>query len=154
MTSTNDSGRPTDDSACSTAASTGPGDSTRPADTRRRTGRSAEDLCARQLRRRGWQILARNWRIKPGELDLIARSGQTLVVVEVKSTHTHLRAGPLTPALAVNAKKQRRIRLLAEAWLAGPGRHLPIEDVRFDVVGILFDRDGNVAEYEHIENAF
>lgn len=129
-------------------------ESARLSDPRRRTGQSAEEICARELRRRGWRILARNWRIRMGELDLIARDGRTLVVVEVKSNHTHLRAGPLTPALAVNRAKQHRIRRLAEVWLAGAGRHLPIEDVRFDVVGILFDREGNVKEYEHIENAF
>ncbi len=118
------------------------------------TGRSAEEICARRLRRRGWQILARNWRIKAGELDLVARSGRTLVVVEVKSTHVGLRTGPVRPALAVGPDKQRRLRRLAAAWMAGPGRGLMVRDVRFDVVGILFSRDGELVDYDHIENAF
>lgn len=121
---------------------------------RLRTGRSAEEICARRLRRLGWQVLARNWRIRAGELDLVARAGQTLVVVEVKSTHSDLRAGPERPALAVGPEKQRRLRRLAEAWLAGPGRGLSVRDVRFDVVGVRFDHDGEVAAYDHIENAF
>ncbi len=121
---------------------------------RLRTGRSAEEICANRLRRRGWQILARNWRIKAGELDIVARTGQTLIVVEVKSTHTGLKTGPVTPALAVGPDKQRRLRRLAEAWLAGQGRGLLIRDIRFDVVGILFDRDGEISAYDHIENAF
>lgn len=107
-----------------------------------------------RLRRRGWLILARNWRIRAGELDLIARDGTTLVIVEVKSTHSGLRRGPTAPALAVGINKQRRIRRLASAWLAGHGRNLNFADVRFDVVGILFDHDGEIAAYDHIENAF
>lgn len=121
---------------------------------RLRTGRSAEQICADRLRQRGWQILARNWRIRAGELDIVARTGRTLVVVEVKSTHTGLRTGPVTPALAVGPDKQRRLRRLAEAWLAGKGRGTMIRDVRFDVVGILFDRDGGIVAYDHIEDAF
>ncbi|MDQ2699871.1 MAG: YraN family protein, partial [Actinomycetota bacterium] len=61
---------------------------------------------------------------------------------------------PVAPALAVGPNKQRRLRRLAEAWLAGKGRGLLIRDIRFDVVGILFDRDGEIAAYDHIENAF
>ncbi|MCB0828830.1 MAG: YraN family protein [Solirubrobacterales bacterium] len=123
-------------------------------DPRRRTGRSAEQICARRLSRRGWQILARNWAIRAGELDLIARAGTTLVIVEVKSTHSGLRLGPTAPALAVGPDKQRRIRRLAAAWLATHGRKLAYRDVRFDVVGIRFDHDGEVASYEHLEDAF
>jgi len=118
------------------------------------TGKSAEDICADRLRRRGWQILARNWRIKAGELDLVARTGRTLVVVEVKSAHAGLRLGPPVPAHAVGPNKQRRLRRLADAWLAGHGRALLVRDVRFDVVGIVFGRDGKVISYDHIENAF
>lgn len=123
-------------------------------DPRRKTGQHAEDICARRLARRGWQILARNWRIRAGELDLIARTGGTLVIVEVKSTHSGLGRGPTAPALSVDPNKQRRIRRLASAWLAGHGRNLAFEDVRFDVVGILFDHDGEIGDYDHIENAF
>lgn len=123
-------------------------------DPRRRTGRSAEDLVAERLARRGWRILARNWRIKAGELDLIARDGSTLVFAEVKSNHSDLRRGPTAPALAVGSNKQRRIRRLASAWLAGHGRNLGFRDVRFDVVGVLFDHEGEVAAFDHIENAF
>ena len=84
-------------------------------DDRRATGRSAEDICARRLRERGWRILARNWRIRPGELDLIALAGSTLVIVEVKAHHQGLRRGPVHPVLAVGPNKQRRIRRLASA---------------------------------------
>jgi len=123
-------------------------------DDRRQTGQSAEDICAARLRQRGWRILARNWRIRAGELDLIALTGRTLVIVEVKAHHQGLRRGPTAPVLAVGPNKQRRIRRLASAWIAGRGRHLGFRDVRFDVVGITFDHDGEVAVYDHLENAF
>jgi putative endonuclease len=120
---------------------------------RQRTGRSAEDLAAERLVRRGWQILDRNWRIRIGELDLIARENATLVFVEVKSTHSGLRHGPTTPALAVGPDKQRRIRRLATAWLAGHD-HPAFEDIRFDVIGIRFGHRGETATFDHFENAF
>jgi len=123
-------------------------------DQRRETGRSAEDLCAARLRRRGWEILARNWRIKAGEIDLIARAGDTLVVVEVKSHHAGPRLGPTAPVLAVGPNKQRRLRRLASAWIAGHGRRLAFCDVRFDVVGVTFDRRDRVVAYDHLEDAF
>jgi len=123
-------------------------------DTRRKTGRNAEDICASRIRRRGWQILARNWRIRAGELDLVARAGNTLVVIEVKAHHAGPRRGPTAPVLAVGPNKQRRLRRLASAWVAGHGRRLAFREVRFDVVGITFDREGRVLAYEHIENAF
>lgn len=123
-------------------------------DQRRATGQSAEDICAARLDSRGWRILARNWRIKAGELDLIALAGPVLVIVEVKAHHLGSRRGPTAPVLAVGPNKQRRIRRLASAWIAGHGRRVAFRDVRFDVVGITFDRDGEVAGFEHLENAF
>lgn len=123
-------------------------------DHRRSTGQHAENICAERLRARGWTILARNWRIKAGELDLIALTGQVLVVVEVKSHHVGLRHGPTAPVLAVGPNKQRRIRRLASAWIAGHGRRVGFRQVRFDVVGITFDREGGVTAYDHLEDAF
>lgn len=123
-------------------------------DPRRETGRRAEEICARTLRREGWWILERNWRIKAGELDLIARKGPVLAIVEVKATHTGLSTGPTSPAFAVGSNKQRRLRRLASAWIATNGRRIAFQEVRFDVVGVLFNRDESVAEYDHIENAF
>lgn len=121
---------------------------------RLRTGKRAEDLCAERVDARGWTVLARNWRIRAGELDLIARDGDTVVFIEVKATHTDIRNGPVAPALAVGPQKQRRIRRLASGWLAGPGRRHRFRDVRFDVVGVTFAPGGELVAYDHIENAF
>lgn len=123
-------------------------------DQRRKTGQSAEDICAARLQARGWRILARNWRIRAGEIDLIALAGQVLVIVEVKAHNPGSLHGPTAPVLAVGPNKQRRLRRLASAWIAGHQHHTSFRDVRFDVVGITFDRDGKVAGYDHLENAF
>ena len=77
-----------------------------------------------------------------------------LVVIEVKSNHLGLRRGPTSPVLAVGPNKQRRIRRLASAWIAGHGRRVAFRDVRFDVVGITFDQEGRVVTWDHLEDAF
>lgn len=123
-------------------------------DHRRQTGSRAEDICAARMKACGWQVLARNWRIRAGELDLIALKGETLAIVEVKSLHLGGRRGPVSPALAVDAAKQRRIRRLASAWLAGYGARVRFRELRFDVVGVTFDSGGDLIAYDHLENAF
>lgn len=123
-------------------------------DDRKITGDTAEEICANRLRQRGWRILGRNWRIRAGELDLIALTGDVLVVVEVKSHRLGSTRGPASPVLAVGHNKQRRIRRLASAWVAGHGRRVPFRSIRFDVVGITFDRSGKLIAYDHLEDAF
>jgi putative endonuclease len=125
-----------------------------PGDPRRALGSHAEDVCEWQLRQRGWRILDRNWRVRMGEIDLVAMDGDTLVIVEVKAHRSSNRAGPPAPALAVGPQKQRRLRRLATAWLMSRLQGRPFEDLRFDVVGITFAPDGRVAAYQHLEDAF
>ena len=101
-------------------------------DARRAYGQAGEDRAAAWYRARGYEVLARNWRCRDGELDLVVRRGRTLVFVEVKARRTD-RFG--IPAEAVTPTKQRRLRTLA-------GRYLDATDarpksLRFDVVSIL-----------------
>lgn len=122
--------------------------------SRQRIGRLAEDLVADRLAAAGWEVLERNARTRHGELDIVARDGRTLVFVEVKAGRADSRFGPERPVLAVDARKQRRIRRLATAWLAA-NRDLPRCDrIRFDAVGVTLDRAGHPLAVEHIENAF
>ncbi len=123
-------------------------------DSRRETGQAAERLCEGELRQRGWSILDRNWRIRLGEIDLVARDGRTLVIVEVKSSRPGRGAGPVTPVLAVDRRKQQRLRRLATAWLVARQSHVSFDEIRFDVVGVTFAADGSVAAWEHIEGAY
>ena len=121
---------------------------------RQRLGQRAEDLVAGRLVAAGWELLERNARTRYGELDLIGLDGDTLVVVEVKAGRAGSASGPERPVLAVDFRKQRRVRRLATAWLS-ERRDLPrYADIRFDAVGVTFDGGGAVADYEHIEGAF
>jgi putative endonuclease len=121
---------------------------------RQRTGQRAEELVARRLAAAGWKIVERNARTRHGELDIVARDGRSLVFVEVKAGREHASFGPERPILAVDARKQRRVRKLASAWMAERRDLPPYAEIRFDAVGVTFDRAGRVADYEHIPGAF
>jgi putative endonuclease len=120
---------------------------------RQSMGRRAEELVACRLAAAGWEILERNARTRHGELDIVAREGRTLVFVEVKAGRRGATVGPERPVLAVDARKQRRLRRLAAAWLAERRDAPQCRSIRFDVVGVSFDR-GRPVEAEHIRNAF
>jgi putative endonuclease len=77
-----------------------------------RRGRAAEWLCLWHLRLRGWHVLARQWRCPSGEIDILARRGGVLAVIEVK------RRGDIgAAAAAVSPRQRRRIARAAEAYL-------------------------------------
>lgn len=121
---------------------------------RQRIGRAAEDLVARQLAQRGWEIVERNARTRFGELDIVARDGCTLVFVEVKAGRAGSAYGPERPVLGVDHRKQRRVRRLAAAWMAERRTAPFYDEIRCDAVGVRFDLNGNPLEVEHIEGAF
>ncbi|MGI8460209.1 MAG: YraN family protein [Solirubrobacterales bacterium] len=126
-------------------------------DRRQLLGASAEDLAASRLAGAGCRVVARNARVRyaelgiAGEIDLIAIDRGTLVFVEVKAGRAGARTGPQRPVLAVDSRKQRRLRRLARAWLASeePPR---FEAIRFDVIGVLFG--AGAPELEWIRDAF
>jgi putative endonuclease len=121
---------------------------------RQRIGRAAEDLVATRLARANWEILERNARTRYGELDLIALDDRTLVFVEVKAGRQGSTYGPERPVLAVDRRKQQRVRRLAVAWMS-ERRGLPrYDEIRFDAIGVSFNRAGRVTGVEHIEAAF
>jgi len=121
---------------------------------RQRTGRLAEALVAARLAAAGWEVLARNARTRHGEIDIVARDGRALVFVEVKAGREGAAFGPERPLLAIDRRKQLRVRRLATAWMA-ERRDLPRYDrIRFDAVGVTLDRAGRITDYEHIPGAF
>ncbi len=123
--------------------------------TRLRLGRAAEDLVASRLAAAHWEVLERNARTRFGELDLVALDGSTLVFLEVKAGREGSDLGPERPVLAIGPRKQRQVRRLATAWMAERRRDLPrYDEIRFDAVGVTFDRAGDVADYDHIQGAF
>jgi putative endonuclease len=121
---------------------------------RQSMGRRAERLVAQRLAAAGWEIVERNARTRFGELDIVARDGTTLVFVEVKAGRQGAAFGPERPVLAVDARKQRQVRRLATAWMAERRDAPPYRQIRFDAVGVSFDRAGRAVEVEHIRAAF
>jgi putative endonuclease len=121
---------------------------------RQRIGRAAEDLVARRLAERGWEIVERNARTRYGELDIVARDGRTLVFVEVKAGRAGSAFGPERPVLGVDRRKQLRVRKLATAWMAKRRDSPYYAEIRFDAVGVTFDHDDRVVDVEHVPAAF
>jgi putative endonuclease len=106
-------------------------------DPRQALGVSGENLACEELRRRGYEILERRYRTRFGEIDIIARDGQTIVFVEVKARLTDDFGGA---AAAITGWKQRRIAGMAVDYLAR--RRLHECRCRFDVVAIDFEPAG------------
>ncbi|MFF3456619.1 YraN family protein [Streptomyces sp. NPDC002730] len=102
-------------------------------------GRYGEELAARLLAEAGMTVLARNWRCgRAGEIDIVARDGDAVVVCEVKTR----RAGCFEhPMAAVTPRKAERLRRLAECWLESHGGSPP-DGVRIDLVGVVLPRRG------------
>jgi len=100
------------------------------------SGRRGEDLAHRYLRQQGFIIVARNYRLSSGEAeaDLIARDGEDLVIVEVKTRET-AEYGP--PERAVSAEKQRHLIRVGREYARKTAT--PWERVRFDVVSIVLE---------------
>lgn len=107
-------------------------------------GRTGEDLAADFLERAGMVILERNFRCVRGEVDIIARDGDDVVFVEVKTRRTAALGSPLE---AVTPMKLRRLRMLSGIWLGQQSRFFP--STRIDGLGIVMEP---VTEYFHCPN--
>lgn len=109
----------------------------------RNFGNAGEDAACAYLEKRGYSILARNFRRRCGEIDIIAQKRDTIAFVEVKR-RSGLKFGQ--PAEAVTAQKQRHILQTAMLYIQENG--LEDADIRFDIIEIL------PARVHHIQNAF
>jgi len=109
-------------------------------------GKAGEELALKHLRKSGYTILAVNWYYGHEEIDIIAKDGETLVVVEVKT-----RAGTDfgEPEFAVNRRKQKSIVRVADAYIQE--NDLDVE-TRFDVISVVINK--NETQLHHIEDAF
>ena len=109
-------------------------------------GKLGEELAVNYLIGKGYEILERNWRNIHKEIDIIAKDGKDLVIVEVKTRQTDEYG---EPDIAVTKKKQRMLIAAANAYITR--NNLDIE-TRFDIISIVFKDDAPVIE--HIEDAF
>jgi putative endonuclease len=116
-------------------------------DPRQALGRLGEDLACAELSRRGYEILARRYRTRYGEIDIVARDGPTIVIVEVKTRDGHAFG---QGADAVTTLKQRRMLRMGTDFLLR--RKLADRPCRFDVVDVNIE--GGDPRIEVYRNAF
>lgn len=116
---------------------------------RKELGKWGEARAEQFLREKGFHLIARNWRTRGGEIDLIGMAGGTLVFVEVR-TRTSTMYG--TPSESVDWRKQKKLRQLSLAFLQQYEK--PVASFRFDVVSILVHSGNTQVEITHIEHAF
>jgi putative endonuclease len=114
-------------------------------------GDRGERLAVRHLKKSGLKIVARNYRNRFGEIDIIALDGQTIVFVEVKTRKSNAAGSPLE---AVDESKQSKVIRVAEAYLKQ--RRLFEHSIRFDVIGIVWNEDEKESKPEltHVRHAF
>jgi putative endonuclease len=100
------------------------------------------------LRAAGLRLIARDWRCRLGQLDLVCEDGEVLVAVEVKTRRGEAFG---TPQEAVDRRKQAKLRVLLEAFRGATGR--TGQACRIDVVAVRCDRDLRPVSCEHIRDA-
>jgi len=110
-------------------------------------GRRGEAMAEEFLRTNRYTIVARNYRCRAGEIDLVALDGAVVVFVEVRSRRGVV-AG--TPLESVDGRKQAQLARVARHFVAAHGWH--DRDARFDVIGIRFDHEPPAVE--HVRGAF
>jgi len=117
-------------------------------DGRKKLGQWGESVAAIHLQAKGMTILARNWRCRRGEIDLVAQDGDELVFVEVK---TRRGRGLGTPEEALTSRKAKKLLQLGQLYLAQ--QELDDADWRIDLVAVELDAGGKLLRCEHIPNA-
>jgi putative endonuclease len=114
-------------------------------------GRRAEEAVAQELIGLGWAVLGRNVRVGRLEVDLVAREGSVIAIVEVRTRGPSSWQGPLA---SVDAAKRARIRTAGERlWRARFLHDVSIERMRFDIAAVTFTDEG-AARVEYVKAAF
>jgi putative endonuclease len=111
---------------------------------RQRLGRWGENVAAIHLEATGYAILARNWRSAGGEIDLVARDGETVVFVEVKTRRGRDFGAPEE---ALTPRKAEKLVTLGQQYIVDH----ELEDVnwRIDLISVELDRDGRLLRCDH-----
>ena len=111
-------------------------------------GQAGEAAALAWVRERGWTVLARDWRARTGQIDLVAEDGGTLVLLEVKARRG---TGFGLPEEAVDARKRQKLRILLETYRSATKRQR--QPCRIDVLGLILDDHLAVTRCEHIRDA-
>ncbi len=111
-------------------------------------GKEGEEIAAKYLIEKGFEIIVRNYQYSHGEIDIVAKDGGVLVFVEVKTRET---PGYGEPEYAITKKKIKQIKKMAELYLFD--KEIEEADCRFDVIAIILG-SGKNPQITHYENAF
>ena len=114
---------------------------------RKNLGKTGESLACEYLKCNKIKVLDKNYKNKIGEIDIIAKDGDTVAFVEVKTRSSYIFG---TPAEAVNYKKQQKIIKTALKWMTDKNYE---DDIRFDVIEVLINETG-APDINYIKNAF
>lgn len=117
-------------------------------DSRQQLGRWGEQLAAQHLEQQGYKILERNWRCRRGELDLVAKAGEILVFVEVKTRRGRDYG---LPEEALTYHKRQKLLQLGQFYLLE--HDLDEVEWRVDLVAVELDQKGQLIRCDHIPNA-
>lgn len=117
----------------------------RPLSHNQALGARGEALAEQYLLERGYRLLAKNWRCRHGEIDLIMRDGDTIVAVEVK---TRSGSGFGSPLEAITVTKANRVRMLLLEWLRERRTHAP--RLRIDAIGIVIRPGTGAPRIDHL----
>ena len=112
------------------------------------TGQKGEQIAAELLEKKGFKIIQRNWKMGHLEMDIIAGNKTELAFAEVKTRTSTFRG---RPEEAVDILKQRRMVAAANAYIK---YYREERKLRFDIIGILMNKLGEIVEITHLENAF
>jgi len=107
-------------------------------------GQLGEELACVFLKKQGYKILGQNFRTRGGEIDVIAKEGEMVVFVEVK---TRISTEFGSPEEAIDERKQYKLAMTAEAYLAA--HDLYEADYRIDAIGIEMEHDGRLKNLRH-----
>ncbi len=110
-------------------------------------GKKGEEKAEKFLKRKGYRILERNFRIKGGEIDIVAEKGGEIVFVEVRTRSSD---DFMSPVESLTPAKREKLRRAAEVFLISRG--LELNPCRFDFVSIV--KDGSRYKIEHLENVY
>ena len=109
-------------------------------------GIKGEELAIAFLKKKQYKILEINWRYSRAEIDIIAKDGDVLVFIEVKTRSTNLWGDP---SLAVTPKKEKLLTAAASVYMENIGHEW---EIRFDIISIIIN--GQQKEIKHFEDAF
>ena len=117
----------------------------------RNIGEMGERIAEEFLKKKGYQIIERNWRSKFGEIDLICQKDKALVFVEVKTKRGE---GWGSPEEMEDRRKLEKVRRMGEVYMANHTSEQARFMARVDVVAIVLNYDRSVARIDHYENVY